>query len=93
LGAPKAYRNRVIGAGVGGALFGFIMKTWGKQIPTIPALGRAGTIATAIAIWEPRNQIAQDVGIAAATIAGYSMGTTGAVVGDDDYDHGLAAEA
>ena len=61
-------------------------------MPTIPILGRAGTVALAIGIWNPKSQLVRDIGMAAAAIAGYGLGTTGQVAGDYDGAHGLAAE-
>ena len=50
----------------------------------IPGIGRSGTVALAVYFLKPSNQILQDMGVAAAAIAGYSFGETGSVSGDDD---------
>jgi len=72
---------------MGGFALGFI-ENWmntspmGMKIPTIPMLGRKGTIAAAIYFLEPKTKILQDAGVAAAAIAGHELGSTGAISGD-----------
>jgi hypothetical protein len=79
--------NRMLGLGLGGLIFGYIEKTWGDKIPTIPVIGRSGTIA-ALAYFASKQGgfghagIVKDVGMAAAVITGYSFGKTGKVSGD-----------
>ena len=86
----------MLGAGIGGAAFGFIEKQWGATIPTIPLLGRAGTVAL-ICHFIRKNggfggsPLVRDVGMAAAVIAGYQLGKTGTISGDDEVS-GLAAQ-
>lgn len=90
----------VLSAGIGGAALGFIEKTF-PNIPTVPVLGRAGTIALAAYFLSRRGGtgmggIARDVALAAASIAGYQLGKTGKVSGDevlgDDELSGVAAQ-
>jgi hypothetical protein len=90
----------VLSAGIGGAALGFIEKTF-PNIPTVPVLGRAGTIALAAYFLSRRGGtgmggIARDVALAAASIAGYQLGKTGKVSGDevlgDDELSGIAAQ-
>lgn len=76
------------GGAVGGFAYGFIEKTWGDKIPTIPGIGKSGTVAAAVYFLKPKSAILKDVGFAAAVIAGYSFGKTGTVSGV----HGYAAE-
>lgn len=81
----------MIGAGIGGAVFGFIEKEWGPKIPTIPILGRAGTVAVICHFMRKQGgamggTLVRDVGMAAAVIAGYQMGSTGKITGDVDGD-------
>jgi len=83
-GTPKS----LMGAAIGGAVFGFIEKQWGAKIPTIPVLGRAGTVAVICHFIGKqggmgRSQLVRDVGMAAAVIAGYQLGGTGKIAGDD----------
>lgn len=79
------YHNKMIATGLGGLIYGFIEKTW-PNMPTIPILGKSGTIAGIAYFLGPRHQIVRDVGIAAAAIAGYSFGKTGAVSGWEEED-------
>ena len=66
---------------VGGLAYGLIVKNF-PQLPRLPGVGRSGTVAIAVALMKPRNEILRSVGIAAAAIAGYSFGETGTVSGD-----------
>jgi len=75
----------MLGAGAGGFGVGFIEKNWGSQIPSLPFVGRKGAIALGIYFFSPKSRILQDVGIAAAAIAGYELGSTGQIQGEDDY--------
>lgn len=81
----------MVGAGIGGALYGFIEKKWGANIPTVPILGRAGTVALACHFARKQggfasSQLVRDLGMAAAVIAGYQLGSTGKISGDVDGD-------
>src|SRR6185369_8673877 len=40
-------QQRLISLALGGAVFGFIEKSFGAQLPTLPVIGRAGTITLA----------------------------------------------
>lgn len=73
----------MIGVGIGGLAYGLIVKNF-PQLPRLPGIGRSGTVALAIGLLKPSNEILRDIGIAAAAIAGYSFGETGSVSGDDD---------
>jgi hypothetical protein len=87
-------------AAVSAAVYGWIVRSGVlDRLPTIPVLGRTGSIAV-LAYLAARQGIApqytrQIAGIA-ATIAGYQLGSTGAVSGDDTADTaegtGYAAE-
>lgn len=59
-------------------------------MPTIPMLGKSGTVAAACYFLKPKGQLMQDVGIAAAAIAGYTFGATGHVSGHGDDGGGMA---
>jgi ABC-type Mn2+/Zn2+ transport system permease subunit len=67
---------------LGGLAYGLLVKH--VPIPSIPAIGRSGTIALAIYLLKPSSQLLQDTGIAAAALAGASFGEKGVVSGDDD---------
>lgn len=68
---------------MGGLLYGFLMKTF-PTLPRIPGIGRAGTVAVGVYFMKPSSKMLQDLGIAAAAIAGASFGETGTVSGDGD---------
>lgn len=70
-----------MGTAAGGFIYGYVEKTWGDQIPSLPVVGKSGAIALACYFLAPRHPIIKDVGIAAAAIAGYSFGKTGVVSG------------
>lgn len=71
----------MLSVGLGGLGYGLIKKHWG-DMPKIPGIGHSGTVALAIYLLKPNNQILRDIGIASAAIAGYSFGETGKVAGD-----------
>jgi hypothetical protein len=71
---------------MGGFGFGWIMKHYATQIPSLPLVGKSGTIAIASYFFRGQHKLVKDVGIAAAAIAGYSFGKTGAVEGEYDDD-------
>jgi hypothetical protein len=90
----------MLGAGIGGAVLGFIEKTF-PTLPTVPILGRAGTIALGAYFLSRRGGmggggIMRDVALAGSVIAGYQLGKNGViagdVMGDDDSVSGLAAQ-
>lgn len=68
---------------LGGLAYGLLVKNV-PQLPSIAGIGRSGTVALGIYFLKPSSQIIQDIGIAAAAIAGASFGQTGTVSGDDD---------
>jgi len=74
----------ILGSAVGGAALGFIEKTF-PSLPTLPIVGRAGAIGLAAYFWSKHGggQIARDIAISAAVIAGYQVGTTGKISGED----------
>jgi hypothetical protein len=71
------------GAALGGLGYGLLKKNW-PNMPRIPGIGSSGTVALAIYFLNPSNSLLQDLGLAAAVIAGYSFGETGTVSGEDD---------
>lgn len=105
--APKKHHRRHIGGGggginqkrlievaLGGAAFGFIEKSFGAQLPTLPIIGRAGTITLAAYYFgKGKGGIMRDIALAGAVIAGYQLGSTGKVSGiDGDVDGDIARQ-
>lgn len=71
---------------VGGALYGFAVKQGlVAKLPAIPVLGRTGTAAILLDYWARHGggQIAHKAARAAAAIAGYQLGSSGKIEGDD----------
>jgi hypothetical protein len=86
LGGTHSIKKRITGSAMGGFGVGFIEKTFGDKIPTLPYVGRKGAIALAVYFMEPKSEILRDVGIAAGALAGYELAKDGSISGDDDYD-------
>jgi len=100
--APKKTRHRrrgrgrssgfsgsrsIIGVAMGGALYGFLESKF-PNLPTLPIIGRAGTVAIAghyLAkhLGGTLGGIVRDASIAAAAIAGHELGKDGHISGDD----------
>jgi hypothetical protein len=76
-------QSQLIGTAIGGFGYGLIVKNW-PNMPRVPGIGTSGTVAIAVALLKPNNQILRSIGVAAAAIAGYSFGQTGTVSGDDE---------
>lgn len=69
---------------IGGAVLGYIDKNV-PQVPTIPMLGRAGSIALgAYMLSGGKAGMAADVAIAGAVIAGYELGKDGKISGEGE---------
>lgn len=79
-------RSRMGAVALGGFGVGFIEKTF-PGFPSLPIVGRKGAIALAVMMLNPKEKILQDVGMAAAAIAGYEFGKTGTVTGLYDDAH------
>lgn len=76
----------IVATAIGGAVLGFVERTF-PSLPTLPIVGRAGTVAIAAHFIGKHSSgsiatIARDVAVAAAAIAGYQLGKTGKVEGD-----------
>jgi hypothetical protein len=91
--------QRMLEFAIGGAAFGFISKQFGDKLPTLPVIGRSGTIAIASYYFgKSKGGLVRDIAIAAAVIAGFEIGTTGKISGDDGGHgvvpqvHGIAAQ-
>jgi hypothetical protein len=95
-GGGSLTTSRMFALGLGGAALGFIEKSF-PSLPTLPIIGRKGTIALACYYFSKgkggHNSLLRDVAIAASSIAGYELGTTGKISGDS-YDGvaGVAAQ-
>jgi hypothetical protein len=70
-----------INAGLGGAALGFIQKQF-PNLPKIPILGEAGTVAVAAWMLRGKVPLANDVATAAIVVAAYQLTSTGKIVGD-----------
>jgi len=70
---------------IGGAIYGYAVKSGiVAKLPAIPVLGRTGTAAILLDYWARHGggQIAHRAARAAAAIAGYQLGSEGAIQGD-----------
>lgn len=76
-------QRRMQGVALGGLGYGMLVKNW-PTMPRLPGIGRSGTVALAVYFLKPKSKLLQDVGIAAAAIAGFSFGDTGSISGDED---------
>lgn len=76
-------QTRIKSAAVGGAILGFIEKTFGDKIPSLPYVGRKGAVAAAVYFMKPKNKMLQDAGIVAAGLAGYQLVKENKIDGED----------
>jgi len=75
---------------IGGALYGFAVKSgWVSKLPAIPIVGRTGTAALLLDYWGKHGggKYVQRAAGAAAVLAGYQLGSTGAITGDASPDY------
>lgn len=83
-GGGGALKDRMIKVAIGGAAIAFVEKS-GMAIPTVPMLGRVGTIAVAAYFLGGKKPgLLQDVALAGATLAGYEFAKDGKISGDDE---------
>lgn len=80
-GGSNNIATRIQNVALGGLAYGLAIKYF-PNIPRLPVIGRSGTVALAVYFLKPKSRLLQDVGIAAAAIAGSSFGETGTVSGD-----------
>jgi hypothetical protein len=82
--------NVLLGAAIGGAALGFVDKSF-PTLPTIPLLGKPGTIAVIAYFLSKRGGLGggllpgglmRDIAIAGAAIAGHELGLLGKISGD-----------
>jgi hypothetical protein len=85
-------QQAMINSAIGGAAFGFIEKAF-PNMPTVPILGKAGTVALACFLFGKKIPFARDIGRSAATLAGYQLARDGHVLGEVvPQVHGIAAQ-
>jgi len=74
--------NGVLSHVAGGFGYGLVEKTF-PNLPTIPILGRTGTITAIAYFLQGKVPFAKEVMIAGAVLSGYQLGKDGAIHGDD----------
>jgi hypothetical protein len=82
-GGGPTIQKRIQAVALGGLAYGLLVKHF-PQLPRIPGIGRSGTVALGVYFLKPTSTLLQDLGIAAAAIAGASFGETGTVSGDGE---------
>jgi hypothetical protein len=79
-------RSSALDVGLGGFLYGMLVKQGIiDKLPAIPLIGRTGTAAIILDYWARRGggEWVRKGATAAAVIAGYQLGSTGAIMGGD----------
>jgi len=78
---------------IGGFLVGILDKQ-GTNIPTVPMLGRAGTLALGLHFLgrQFKSKMVNNAALAAAAIAGYELGRDGSISGSVLGGGGVAAQ-
>ncbi len=87
--------NDQVQMAIGGALYGFAVKSgWIGKLPAIPVVGRTGTAALLLGYWGRHGggEHVRNAARAAAAIAGYQLGSTGAITGDASTPGSLAGD-
>lgn len=79
-------QKTMMGAAAGGAVLGYIEQKF-PNLPTIPVVGRKGTIAIIAYIVAGKTsgmvaQLAREAAVATAAVAGYELGKDGQITGD-----------
>lgn len=82
-GGGGSIEKRLQHTALGGLAYGLLKKNW-PSMPRLPGIGQSGTVALAVYFLKPKSQLLQDLGVAAAAIAGYTFGETGTVAGGED---------
>lgn len=83
-GGGELSQKNMLGLALGGAALGFIEKTF-PNLPTVPFIGRKGTIAIGAYMLHKRGTgggILRDVALAAAVLSGYELGLKGSISGE-----------
>jgi hypothetical protein len=82
-GGGALNQTRLIELALGGAAYGFIEKQFGPQLPTLPIVGRAGTITLgAYYMSKGKGGLMRDIAICGAVLSGYQIGSTGKISGE-----------
>jgi len=84
-GASSGSGRSIVTFAIGGAAVGFIEKQ-NLPIPTIPMLGKKGTIAVLAYFWAKNGgpKIMWDIALAGAVLSGYQLAKDGRIDGDDE---------
>jgi hypothetical protein len=94
--AKRRFKRRGGGSGLlsqpgiadalGGFLVGFAVKQgWVAKLPAVPLIGRMGTTALLLGYWSKHGggETVRRAATAAAVLSGYTLGSTGAILGAD----------
>jgi hypothetical protein len=84
-GSGAGIQTKIQSMAIGGFCYAQLVKNF-PTLPQVPGLGRAGSVAALVYFLKPKSQLLQNVGIAAAVLAGHSFGATGTVAGEVDDD-------
>lgn len=78
-------KDRMITVGAGFAVGTLEKMTFVQNLPSLPFLGKTGTLGVAAFLLSDggKNKTADDIATAALTIAGYMLASQGSIVGDD----------
>ena len=85
--------DRITTVGAGFAVGMLEKMDFVKNLPHLPFLGTTGTIGLGAYLLSNggRNKFASDIATAALTVAGYQLGATGSIVGEDVDTSGYVA--
>ena len=70
---------------IGGFIVGYAVKQgWVNKLPALPVIGRTGTAAIALRYWANHGggEYVRRSATAAAVLAGYTLGSTGTILGE-----------
>jgi hypothetical protein len=79
--------KEIVASVIAGAAIGIIEKqSFFASLPSIPLLGKKGTIAVLAYLWRRNGgpEMARDVALVAAGLSGYQFSKDGRIDGDDD---------
>jgi hypothetical protein len=84
-GKSRGGHGELVASAMGGAALGFIERQF-PNLPTVPLLGRKGTIALIAHYFRGKFPMAREISIVAAGLAGYELARDGRISGEDhDY--------